>query len=764
MPTLYLLDVFEDHDEPLVKNFTIHDHQINGKHCQRTYDFGHCWPIVAFNTTVELPCPSLHIGEYSVSNSNQLLKKHCNSLGEWEPVNPIGCIDDNIITDFLNNHNLERELEILNTYATKYGFEDLYQQSLNAKSGTSENNQRNQNLKLLQAKLLKLSNNGSVSSSQISVSLPGYNLTQSTSSSTNAGRFLTTPHPNLLNKPSISKLQTNPCNNLNRAFTAVYVAANLASQTTNKIQSLASHHDFNGHYISYEPVFNRVMLVTKYILLLTSVLSIVSCLTGIVIYKLFDSLNCDRNRIHCNLFISFLIYHIMTLLKMMTVHDLTISQHSQLKDNNKIFHYENEYSKNSENSMKIEIYDSDHDVVEYLTCPKIEALDTSLIIWNFYQGITVMLWYSHLSNYFWMLCEALYLHRQITAESMKKNIEFYKLKIIGWVIPAILTSILTVITYFRTQKLLVLLYEAATSGIITVSQYMDKAADTYRFDHLHNSYVSYLVVVPILIALLINCFIIGRVVRIIIKVQKTLKHSEHIDSNTVVKKAIRATAMLIPLLGLTEFLILYNPWHESKNMFDAFHISLSLILRSLGGLTVVTLYCFSNRDVINAIKQYQQRKNEISKISMMADTKYSLALTARMTSAMAHSNLPEKPKRQSLTSRFNQGVKISPRQSTHDSEINYVNNDLADHQTFESHFNLSTLRHSLSHNFYKLKNKISPSNSNRRLTVSPKMEPMVRLKSYVSKDEILPFGQSEPKISQSISFDTSGYFSSHGEK
>lgn len=87
---------------------------------------------------------------------------------------------------------------------------------------------------------------------------------------------------------------------------------------------------------------------------------------------------------------------------------------------------------------------------------------------------------------------------------------------------------------------------------------------------------------------------------------------------TILKKTTRATLMLLPLLGITEFLIIYNPWHHQKNIYDALHISFSMILRSLNGLLVTVLYCFFCKDVRRYYQKWKQRKDSVKTLNLEA--------------------------------------------------------------------------------------------------------------------------------------------------
>jgi len=74
-----------------------------------------------------------------------------------------------------------------------------------------------------------------------------------------------------------------------------------------------------------------------------------------------------------------------------------------------------------------------------------------------------------------------------------------------------------------------------------------------------------------------------------------------------VRKAIKATAVLFPLLGLPNLFVCVNPGDNGG--FEDVYLYTSAFLESSQGIFVAILYCFTNSEVIEAIKK------ECSKIS-----------------------------------------------------------------------------------------------------------------------------------------------------
>jgi len=67
-----------------------------------------------------------------------------------------------------------------------------------------------------------------------------------------------------------------------------------------------------------------------------------------------------------------------------------------------------------------------------------------------------------------------------------------------------------------------------------------------------------------------------------------------------IRKAVRATIILVPLFGLQHFLLPYRP--DAGTQLDHFYQMLSVILVSLQGFVVSFLFCFANHDVTFAIR------------------------------------------------------------------------------------------------------------------------------------------------------------------
>lgn len=94
---------------------------------------------------------------------------------------------------------------------------------------------------------------------------------------------------------------------------------------------------------------------------------------------------------------------------------------------------------------------------------------------------------------------------------------------------------------------------------------------------------------PMLLALIINFIFLLSIIRILIT---KLKNSR--DKATL--KAIKATALLIPLLGVEHLIFCFNP--SSSNLsLQGVYLILNGFFKSIQGLAFSILYCFANSQV-----------------------------------------------------------------------------------------------------------------------------------------------------------------------
>jgi len=94
-------------------------------------------------------------------------------------------------------------------------------------------------------------------------------------------------------------------------------------------------------------------------------------------------------------------------------------------------------------------------------------------------------------------------------------------------------------------------------------------------------------------ALLANAVFLVNIIRILLlKIKKDTVSGE-------MRRALRATAFLFPLLGMNQLIFCVNPNEEE---FEDAYLVINSVLQSSQGMLVAILYCFKNTQVKSLIK------------------------------------------------------------------------------------------------------------------------------------------------------------------
>ncbi|XP_028265516.1 calcitonin gene-related peptide type 1 receptor [Parambassis ranga] len=247
-------------------------------------------------------------------------------------------------------------------------------------------------------------------------------------------------------------------------------------------------------------------------------LSIVSLIICLIIFSYFKTLSCQRISLHKNMFLSFIMNSIVTIMW------LSITFNNQ--------------AINSCNPVSCRI-------------------------------LAVLTQYTMASNYFWMLCEGIYLHTLIIVAVFVGEQQLFWYYILGWGFP-----IVPAITY------------AVARGLF----FNDKCWIN------SNTQLLYIIHGPIQAALLVNLFFLLNIVRVLVtKLKET-----HCAESTAYMKAVRATLILIPLLGV-QFILL--PWRPEGRISQAIYEFFIHIFAHFQGLLVAIILCFCNAEAQTALKR-----------------------------------------------------------------------------------------------------------------------------------------------------------------
>ncbi|XP_034029186.1 calcitonin gene-related peptide type 1 receptor [Thalassophryne amazonica] len=248
-------------------------------------------------------------------------------------------------------------------------------------------------------------------------------------------------------------------------------------------------------------------------------LSIVSLIVCLIIFSYFKSLSCQRISLHKNMFLSFILNSIVTIMWL----SLTAANNQALIASNSL-------------SCKV---------------------------------LTVLNQYTSASTYFWMLCEGIYLHTLIIVAVFVGEQQLFWYYILGWGFP-----IIPAITY------------AVARGL-----YFDDKCWISSHTHL-----LYIIHGPIQAALLVNLFFLLNIVRVLITKLKLT----HCAESTAYMKAVRATLILIPLLGV-QFILF--PWRPEGRISRAIYDFFVNIFCHFQGLLVAVIFCFCNTEAQAALQR-----------------------------------------------------------------------------------------------------------------------------------------------------------------
>uniref|UniRef100_A0A3Q1FCH6 Calcitonin gene-related peptide type 1 receptor-like n=1 Tax=Acanthochromis polyacanthus TaxID=80966 RepID=A0A3Q1FCH6_9TELE len=251
-----------------------------------------------------------------------------------------------------------------------------------------------------------------------------------------------------------------------------------------------------------------------YLVMIGHGLSLVSLLISLGIFFHFKSLSCQRITLHKNLFLSFVLNSVITVVRLTTV-----------------------------------VKKQGHNYNESGSCKLLMFIHLYLMS----------------CNYFWMLCEGIYLHTLIVVAvfAEKQHLMWYYL--LGWV-P--LTNI-----------------------------FISQVFHSYRCWVSSATSLLYIIHGPICAALVVNLFFLLNIVRVLI----TKLRVTHQAESSLYMRAVRATLILIPLLGIQFVLLPYKP-HEHW-VFEIY-LYIMDILMHYQGLLVSTIFCFFNGEVQTVLRRH----------------------------------------------------------------------------------------------------------------------------------------------------------------
>nr|XP_012606537.1 corticotropin-releasing factor receptor 1 isoform X1 [Microcebus murinus] len=212
--------------------------------------------------------------------------------------------------------------------------------------------------------------------------------------------------------------------------------------------------------------------------------------------------------------------------------------------------------------------------------------------------------YFHVTTFFWMFGEGCYLHTAIVLTYSTDRLRKWMFICIGWGVP------FPIIVAWAIGKL-----------------YYDN--EKCWFGKRPGVYTDYIYQGPMILVLLINFIFLFNIVRILMTKLRASTTSETIQY----RKAVKATLVLLPLLGITYMLFFVNPGEDevSRVVFIYFNS----FLESFQGFFVSVFYCFLNSEVRSAIRKRWHRWQD--KHSIRARVARAMSIPTSPTRVSFHS-------------------------------------------------------------------------------------------------------------------------------
>ncbi|XP_022309182.2 calcitonin receptor-like isoform X1 [Crassostrea virginica] len=186
------------------------------------------------------------------------------------------------------------------------------------------------------------------------------------------------------------------------------------------------------------------------------------------------------------------------------------------------------------------------------------------------QALHVLTQYAVVSNFSWMFCEGLCLHTLMMHTFMSGNKLIVVCLIIGWCVPLVLTAVYCGIRASLT--------------------------DNTKFCWLSESSLQWIMFAPVVLSMLINIIFVINIMRLLVTKLRQLPEAAQ------TRKAVRATGILIPLLGLQFLVFIKRPNDKDSTLYDVYTYAVAIVV-SLQGSFVSIIYCFCNNEVVSLLRR-----------------------------------------------------------------------------------------------------------------------------------------------------------------
>ncbi|XP_077512266.1 calcitonin gene-related peptide type 1 receptor-like [Amblyomma americanum] len=223
------------------------------------------------------------------------------------------------------------------------------------------------------------------------------------------------------------------------------------------------------------------------------------------------------------------------------------------------------------------------------------------------RALHVVTQYFLLCNYLWMFCEGFYLHTLLVVAFIAEEKILTSLLLIGWGFP-----ILPTVAY------------AVVRGLDT------EASDMCWVEH--DVWYTYILSVTVGLSIMFSFAFLVNIVRVLVTKLRVLNSPDNQRS----RKAVRATIILLPLLGLHYVLTPFRP--QCGGGILLVYEVISAIFTSLQGLCVAILFCFIHDEVVAALRQtYSKRlRFRTTYRTFYADTSVTVSSSTTTEDQVAH--------------------------------------------------------------------------------------------------------------------------------
>ncbi|XP_034941894.1 diuretic hormone receptor isoform X2 [Chelonus insularis] len=291
------------------------------------------------------------------------------------------------------------------------------------------------------------------------------------------------------------------------------------------------------------PVVEAGVEITTTLYFIGYSLSLSTLVVAVAIFLYFKELRCLRNSIHTNLMFTYILTDLMWILT-------TVLQVSMQSD-----------------------------------------VPTCIVFFS-------LLHYFHLTNFFWMFVEGLYLYLLVVKTFTGDNIKLRLCLFIGWGIPGLVIAI----------------WGIARWTVIDVTEHSNQNDALYRYcPWMVNHPYDWFYQAPAITVLGTNVIFLFMIMWVLIT---KLRSANNVETQQY-RKATKALLVLIPLLGVTYVLVIAGPTKgEVANIFSYARA----ILLSSQGLLVALFYCFLNTEVQNTVRHHFSRWSAARDLGM--DRKY----------------------------------------------------------------------------------------------------------------------------------------------